>query len=181
MSNLRMRFRINALTQGAMFAAILCMLCPLAIPVGPVPVTLGTFVILFMGVVVDWKPAAAAVLIYLMIGFIGLPVFSGGASGLGALAGPTGGYLWCYLPMAILVSRFGRNGGWIRAAIASIPAMLVCYAAGTLQFVELTTVPVSVALKLCVWPFVPFDIVKMICAALLGVRVRRRLQDAGLL
>ena len=158
MSNLKMRFRINALTQGAMFAAMLCMLCPLAIPVGPVPVTLGTYAIRFMGVVVDWKPAAAAVLIYLMIGFIGLPVFSGGASGFGVLTGPTGGYLWCYLPMTVLVSRFGRGGGRLRAALASVPAMLVCYVAGTLQFVELTSVPVSVALKLCVWPFVPFVI-----------------------
>jgi len=181
MSNLKMRFRINALTQGAMFAAILCMLCPLAIPVGPVPVTLGTYVILFMGTVVEWKPAAAAVLIYLLVGFIGLPVFSGGTGGLGVLTGPTGGYLWCYLPMALLVSRFGRGGGWLRAALASVPAMLVCYVMGTLQYVELTSIPVSVALKLCVWPFVPFDIGKLVCAAMLGVRVRSRLQEAGLL
>lgn len=176
-----MNSRLHALTQSAMFAALLCILSPLAIPVGPIPVTMGTFAVLLTGVVLPWRRACAAVMVYTLIGLLGLPVFSGGGSGFGVLIGPTGGYLWCYLPMTALVSASGRRGGWASAGLASLTAMLICYAAGTLQFVGLTGCGFVEALALCIWPFIPFDAAKIICAAMLGTRIRRRLQAMELL
>ena len=177
----RMQFRTRGLVQAALFAALLCVLSPIAIPVGPVPVTLGVFVVLLAGVVLPWKRASAAVLVYILIGLAGLPVFSGGGGGFGVLAGPTGGYLWCYLPMAALVSRLSRGGGWKMAAFASILGVLLCYLLGTLQFTIVMNCGWGEALALCVWPFVPFDAAKILGAALLGTRLKRQLQAAELL
>lgn len=181
MRSLKVRLKINGITRSALFAAMLCMLCPLAVPVGPVPVTMGTFVVFLAGIVLEWKQAAAAVLVYLLAGLIGLPVFSGGRGGFGVFAGPTGGYLWSYLLMAILVSRMSKRGGWARAALANTFAALLCYLVGTIQFMAVADANLRVALALCVWPFMPFDVIKIIAAAVMGVRIRRRLHQAGLL
>lgn len=177
------RAKLQNLAQSALFAAVLCILSPVAIPVGPVPLSLGVFAVMLAGVVLEWKQAAAAALVYLMLGAIGLPVFSGGGAGFGVLIGPTGGYLWCYIPMVMLVSHFSRKGrADLPAAMLSMAAaMLLCYAVGTYQFMWLTDTGWAAALGLCVWPFLGFDILKIVLAALLGLRIRRQLRAAGLM
>lgn len=173
--------RIRRMAQGALFSALMCILSPLAIPIGPIPVTLGIFVVLLTGLVLEWRQAALAVAVYLLIGVAGLPVFSGGGSGIGVLIGPTGGYLWCYLPMAMMVARFGRTGGRLRALLVSAAALLVCYLSGTWQFTRIMNCSWQEAFAVCVMPFVLFDTVKLILAVLLGDRLRRQLTAAELL
>lgn len=175
--------RTRSMVQSALFAALLCILSPIAIPVGLIPVTLSVFVVLLTGVVLPWKRAAIAVLVYLLMGFIGLPVFSGGQTGLGVLAGATGGYLWCYLPMAALASGVSHGGrqNLGMAVLGTLLALLLCYATGTLQFALTTNCALEYALRVCVLPFVGFDFLKVAAAALLGMQIRRRLQAAGML
>lgn len=174
----------RTLAQSALFAALLCVLSPLAVPVGPVPVTLAVFAVLLTGIVLEWRRAGLAVLTYMLIGLVGLPVFSGGGSGFGVFAGPTGGYLWCYPLMAVLVSvvcRRWKKNAYAGAALGSMLALMLCYFTGTMQFALLMNCSVSHAVGICVWPFIGFDILKTAAAAFLGVRIRARLQMAGLL
>ena len=172
--------RTRFLTHAALFAALICMLSPLAIPVGTVPVTLASFALLLTGLLLDWRRAGAAVGLYLLLGIVGLPVFSGGQAGFGVLLGPTGGYLWSYLPMVLLVSRY-RGKKMPQALMACGGAMLMCYACGTWQFVHVSGSEIGAALTACVLPFIPFDVLKLLAACALGMKLRARLQAAGLL
>lgn len=173
----------QALAQSALFAALLCILAPIAIPVGTIPVTLAVFVVMLAGIVLPWRQAGAALLAYLLMGLIGLPVFSGGQAGAAVFIGPTGGYLWCYLPMAVVISwicgRRELNVG--RALLGNALALILCYATGTAQFMLIMDCSTAYALRICVVPFVLVDVVKAIAAAVLGVQIRKRLQIAGLL
>ena len=179
--------KVLFLVQSALFAAILCILSPLAIPIGPIPITLGVLAVMLTGVVLDWKRACVAVLVYILLGVIGLPVFSGGNSGPGVIAGPTGGYLWAYVPMAAVIAVVGgkprerelREDLW--SVIACLLSMFVLYLLGTFQFTLVADSTWSHALAVCVYPFVLLDTCKAICATLLGVRIRRRLRMANLL
>lgn len=174
---------MRSIAQSGLFAALLCILSPIAIPFGPIPVTLAVFVVLLTGVVLPWKRATAAVLTYLLIGFIGLPVFSGGNAGLGVLTGATGGYLWCYLPMAALVSAVshGTKENVCSALLGALLALLLCYTSGSVQFAMIMDCSLNYALSVCVYPFILFDLLKATAAVLLGVQIRRRLRAAGLL
>lgn len=168
----------RSLVQCALFAALMCILSPIAIPVGPVPVTLGIFVVLLTAMVLPWRRAAGAVGVYLLIGLIGLPVFSGGGAGFGVLAGPTGGYLWCYLPIVMLAASLKQ---WCRGLPGCLLALLLCYFTGTWQFTALMDCGWKYALSVCVYPFLVFDLIKILLAAILGGRIRRRLETAELI
>lgn len=187
MQNKGVNSKVLFLAQAALMAAVLCILSPLAIPVGPIPITLGVFAVMFTGVILDWKRACAAVAVYILLGVIGLPVFSGGKSGIGVLAGPTGGYLWSYLFMVAIVALLGgrerKSYGQelIFSVVACMLSMLMCYFLGTLQFTLVAECDWGYALSVCVYPFIPFDAAKAVCASLLGVQIRRRLRVAGLL
>lgn len=173
----------RALAQSALFAALLCLLSPIAIPLGSIPVTLSVFVVMLTGVVLPWRQAGAAVLAYLLIGLVGLPVFSGGQAGIAVFLGPTGGYLWCYLPMVVVCSLLsgGAEVRIYRVVAGNLLALALCYATGTAQFMLIMDCSASYALRICVLPFLLLDAVKLFLAALLGVRIRNRLCNAGLL
>ena len=102
------------LAVTAMMAAVICVLAPFSIPIGPVPVSLTSLVIYFYIFVFGWRMTAVSYLVYVLIGAVGLPVFSGFAGGLGKLMGPTGGYIAGMLPMAIVAGMAAekcRNRG----------------------------------------------------------------------
>ncbi len=176
----------------ALFAALLCICSPLAIPIGPVPVTLSVFAVLLCGVVLEWRLGLVSVVVYLLLGLF-LPVFSGGMTGLAALPGPTGGYIWSY-PLMILTVRLvlacfsgpkqGTHGKktiieYAAALLGCLAAMPVCYLCGTVQFSIVTNTTIRHALSVCVLPFLLPDLIKALCAALLGVTLRRALDRVG--
>ena len=91
-----------AMVVTALMAAVTCILAPLSVPIGPVPISLTNFAIYLSLYLLDWKKGTLSYLIYLLLGLVGLPVFSGFTGGLAKLAGPTGGYIIGFIPMAIL-------------------------------------------------------------------------------
>ena len=94
------------LTTCAVFAAILCLLSPIALPLGgPVPFALQIFAVMLCSVTLEWGTAQFAVLVYLLLGLF-LPIFSGGNTGFTAIPGPTGGYIWSYLLMVPVIRLF---------------------------------------------------------------------------
>ena len=99
-----MSSRIRALSRTALLCALLCVLSVITLPIGAVPVTLGTLGVFLCGLLLPTKSACTAILGYLLLGALGLPVFSSMQSGIGILAGITGGYLWGYLPAVSVLS-----------------------------------------------------------------------------
>ena len=92
------KIKTKDLTLTAVMAAIICIAGPLTVAVGPIPLSLATFAIYLAGAVLGPKRGTAAVALYLLIGMIGVPVFSGFTGGFQKLAGVTGWYLIGYLP-----------------------------------------------------------------------------------
>lgn len=173
---------IYKLTITAAAAAVLCVLGPWAVPVGPVPVSLGTLLVYLTAYLLGAKRGACAVAVYLLMGAAGLPVFSGFAGGLGVLAGPTGGYLVGYLPACVLcglaLRRWPRSRWGQLAGMAAATAAL--YALGTAWYCLQAGTGLAGALAVCVLPFLPGDAAKLLAALTLGPVLRRRLDRAGL-
>lgn len=162
----------------ALMAALLCVLAPLAIPLsGGVPLSLATFAVMLAGTLIDHKLAALSALIYLLIGSMGLPVFSNYTAGLSVLVGPTGGYLIGYIPLAYCTGLFIQKEFSITKLIAGILlGTLILYGLGTMWFVFVTQTSFVAALSLCVFPFIPGDGLKILLVCLLGPTLRKRIQ-----
>ena len=168
----------------ALFAAVLCICSSLSIPVGPIPFSMGIFAVMLCAVVLDWRSSLASVFVYLALGLF-LPIFSGGRTGVAAIPGPTGGYIWSYLLMVPLIAWIGgRAGRLLGEILASVlgcaSAILVCYFCGTVQYSLFAGVSLQKALAVCVIPFAPYDLLKAMIASLLGVSLRRILNRMGL-
>ena len=110
-----MNLNVKQLALTGLMAAVICVLGPLAlsIPVSPVPISLGTLAIYFVASVAGMKTGTLSVVIYILLGLAGVPVFTGFTGGVGKLFGPTGGYIIGYLFMALIcgffAAKFGRQ------------------------------------------------------------------------
>ena len=168
----------GALARCALFTALVALCSQLTLNLGPVPFSLSLLPVLLAGALLPPGEAALSLTAYLLLGAVGVPVFSGFGSGLGKLLGPTGGYLLGYLPAAVLVSAGIRRWGsaWQVQAAAMAAGVLACYALGTVWFLISQQVSLSVCLRLCVWPFLPWDAVKIALAVLLSLRLRKALR-----
>lgn len=176
--------RAYRLALTALSAAALCVAAPFSLPVGPVPISLATLVIYLSLYLLGGRRTAAAVGVYLALGLVGLPVFSGFAGGPGRLLGPTGGYLLGYLPLALLAGRglalaraHARTPACARALqwAALAAGTAACYAFGTAWFCVVMAAPLPTALAACVLPFLPGDLAKMLLTLHLGPVLQRRL------
>ena len=178
-------FDLKSMVLMALFAALTCVLAPLSIPIGPVPISFTNLVIYFSLYVLGWQRATITYLVYLLLGLVGLPVFSGFAGGIGKLAGPTGGYLIGFIFMAIISGLFVKmkKDEVILSRVLGIAGMilgtLVAYAFGTAWFCYSTGTGLSAALALCVIPFIPGDLVKIIVAAVVAPTVAKQIRKLG--
>ena len=170
------------------FAALIAVCSWISIP-GPVPFTLQTFLAVAL---LGGKRGILCVLVYLLLGLIGVPVFAGFGAGPGKLLGLTGGYLLGFLPcagvmwaMEGVVNGKAAKNRIVRAlllALSMLAGLLVCYAFGTAWFVQVYAktkgaITVAGALSMCVFPFLPFDLLKIALAVVLTDRLRRFLPD----
>lgn len=177
----RARGRAYTLAVCAVMAAVLCVLAPVAIPVGPVPVTLATFVVYLMAGLLGWKWGTASCLAYLVAGLVGLPVFSGYGAGAGVLLGPTGGYLVGYLAITLVAGWVAdRTDRRVPQLLGMLAGTVLCYALGTAWYCVQSGNALPVALGFCVTPFIPFDLVKIAAVLAIGPVLRLRLRQAGL-
>ena len=165
----------------AVCAAVTCVLAPLSIPVGAIPVTLATFAVMLSGVLLGGRLGALSQLIYLLIGAVGVPVCAGYTPALPKLLGPTGGYLVGYIPLAFicgaLYSLWGKNARGVKKYAVMLLAMtagtVVLYAFGTAWFCILNNVGVLYALSLCVVPFLLGDAIKIAVVMLLAPQLEK--------
>ena len=163
----------------AVMAAVMCVLSPLSIPIGAVPIAMANLVICFAAWLLGPKFGTLSVVIYLLIGLIGVPVFAGYSAGVSILAGPTGGYLVGYLPLAFIGGLFieKSNGNPVISGLGLILGDAVCYVLGTVWFMTLTGADLASALGWCVLPYLPGDAVKIALAAILTIQLDKRMPN----
>ncbi|MGN0465545.1 MAG: biotin transporter BioY [Lachnospiraceae bacterium] len=173
---------VKQIASIGVMAAAICLLAPMSIPIGPVPISLTNLVIYFSLYILGMKKGTLSYLIYLLIGMVGLPVFSGFTSGPGKLFGPTGGYLIGFIPMAILagivIDKYTDKK--ILCLLGMIAGTIICYALGTVWLAYQADMDFTAAMWAGVIPFIPGDLIKMILAMLLGPQIRERLKQANL-
>ena len=173
----------------SLFAALICISSILIFPIGPVPVTLQVFFIVLTGAVLGPKMGALSVVIWIMLGTFGLPVFAGGKAGPMVLLGPTGGYLPGFTLCAWIVGALTekQTGSRLCIGLAMVAGLAVAYAVGLAGFMAsfafFLQKPMSVqqALTIAVYPFIAFDLVKIVLAAWLTPVLRTAIDRAGLL
>jgi biotin transport system substrate-specific component len=163
---------VRTMTHSALMAALLVVCGWIAIPIPPVSFTLQTFGVLTALGVLGGKWGSMSVILYLAMGLVGLPVFSGFQGGAAVLLGPTGGFLWGFL--------LGGLGYWLAERLGKLPAMilflLIAYSCGAAWF--LIYAPGSgfwAAVTVCVLPYLLPEAVKLLLANMLVKRIRRNI------
>lgn len=161
------------MTMTALFAAMICVMAPWSFSAGAVPITLATLAIYLASLVLGWKRATAAVVIYILLGAVGVPVFSNLTGGLQKLVGPTGGYIAGYIPLALIAGliadRLENAWGYV---IALLAGTLALYALGTAWFCVSLGKDLGYAMGVCVLPFMPGDAIKVALATIIAIKLR---------
>lgn len=163
-------------------AAITCILGPLSIPIGLVPISFTNLAIYLSLYILGIKKGTASYIIYMFIGFIGIPVFSNFTGGPSRLLGPTGGYIIGFLFMALIAGFFINYffDKWYVCFIGMVLGMVVCYGIGTAWLEYQANMPIMTALGVGVIPFIPGDLAKIAISTLVGPQIRKRLMKANL-
>lgn len=169
------------LTIIAICTALMCVLSPISIPlVGGVPISLATFVVMVLALVLKQNKATIVVALYLVFGLIGLPVFAGWSSGASILFGMTGGYLFGYLLLAYITGIFA--GKYDKAdtktkniylVVGMLLGTVALYVLGTAYFMKFTGMNLASSMAACVIPFIPGDLIKIVIALIISPRIAK--------
>lgn len=169
------------ITTIAICLALMCVLSPLSIPLsGGVPISLATFVVMVLAIVLKQYKSMIVVALYLLLGLIGLPVFGNFSSGASILFGMTGGYLFGYLLLAYITGLFASKFESKETKIKNIYLMLgmilgtvALYILGTAYFMKYTGMNLQSSMMACVIPFIPGDLIKMVVALIISPRIEK--------
>lgn len=185
-----MHIRASVIT--ALFAALIASGAYIAVPIGPIPITLQSLFIISAGLVGGRRIGVSAVGVYLLAGAVGLPVFSGGTGGLAHLIGPTGGFLLGSLPAVFIAGLFSDLSELIARgqsedlyerrtftmialmSLGALCATLILYLVGVPWLKVALKLPWERALALGMVPFLPGDTLKLIAAVSLGAMFKKR-------
>ncbi len=169
------RLSTREISYVALFTALIAVGAFVTIPLGPVPFTLQPLFVLLAGLVLGARLGALSVVAYLILGLMA-PVYAGGASGLGVLFGPTGGYLVGFVLAAYVAGAVSRTGdpSTSRYVVAGLAGLVPIYALGAPWLaISLGTTDLSVVLVGGVLQFLPLDIVKAVAAGVLAYSLVR--------
>ena len=169
-----MSINTKKMTRIALFSAILCVISPFSIPVGTVPISLATLGVYFAAAVLEPISATLSVLIYVLLGAVGVPVFSGMRGGVSVIAGPTGGFIVGYIACAFLASllihKFGKK---LLTPVWLVIATAVLYVIGTVWFMVVMKQSLAAAIGACVLPFLLGDALKIIIVSVFDVKLSK--------
>ena len=176
------KMSVKTIAVIGVLTAVTCILAPLSIPIGDVPISLTNLVIYFGLYILGTRRETVSYIVYLLIGLVGVPVFSGFTAGPAKMFGPTGGYLIGFIPMAVIAGIFIEKSGrkLVLGMIGMILGTIVCYLFGTGWLAYQAGMTFYQALAAGVLPFIVGDLVKMVICAVVGPQIRRRLEQAGL-
>lgn len=162
----------------ALFTALLCVAAPVSVPVGATFISLATFIIFITGAVLNWKKAVFSVLIYILLGISGLPVFAGFSGGFQRIMSHSGGFILSYIPCVLVVSVLSKNAVKVFDFVFAMScAATVCYLVGTVWFMIFTKVKFIDAALMCILPFIAGDTIKIIAGATVSCKLKPFLKD----
>ena len=165
------------LALPAIGAAFLAVLSQLTISIGPVPITLQTFVIGLIATIFKPREAVLSVFIYLLLGAIGLPVFAGGSGGFQALFGPSAGYLWFYLLFAFVTSSLThKDSPFYMVFIANVLGEALVFVGGILGLHFLGGFDFSKSVAVGLTPFILPDLLKMVVITIISIPIFKSLK-----
>lgn len=172
-------FSVRSMVFMAIFAALICIAGPIAVPLpgNLVPISLGTFAIYLTGSLLGGKRGTVSVIVYILLGAVGLPVFTGFMGGFAKLLGPTGGYIIGYIPLALITGIFAdmpSKKHWTMP-VGMVLGTAVMYAFGTVWFMIMNGTPLGAALLNCVVPFLIGDTIKIVLTYVIAVPLKSRL------
>ena len=171
------RLRTVDLAYVALFAVLIAVCAWISIP-ATIPFTLQTFGIFAALTILGGRRGTYVTVVYLLLGAVGLPVFSGFQAGIGTLLGATGGFILGFAAQALVYWLITAHLGTSVPALAGVISLAVCYAFGTIWFLTVyaqSTGPVSLgtALGWCVIPFILPDLGKLALAIALSLRLKK--------
>lgn len=170
----RQSSHVRKMVYAAMFAALTAAGAWLVVPLPYVPLTLQTLFALISGAVLGPYFGALSMIVYVLLGLIGLPVFAKGQSGPGVLLGPLGGYLIGFILCAVvtgLLVRLKKKPGYLWLCLSMTAGTVIIYLCGVVQLSFIAHMSMDKALLLGVLPFLPGDVLKI----LIGAAIARKL------
>ena len=170
--------KIKDMAIVAMFTALISVLSQVSIPlpVSPVPITLQTFAVYLTGAVLGSRKGTLALIIYILIGIFGMPVFSQGKSGLPVLVGPTGGYIFGFVLAVFLIGKMIEKSDRItffRSFSAILAGLVIIYTLGVVQLKFVLGLSLMEALAMGALPYLALEFAKVLIGAYLGCKVRK--------
>lgn len=176
---------VKEMTKIGMMVAVLCVISPFSFPLpfSPVPISLSSLAIFLTVYVLGMKRGTFSCFVYILIGTVGVPVFSGFSGGVHKLMGPTGGYIIGYLFLAVVSGFFVER--WRKQKILHLCGMalgtVLLYGFGTVWLAEQGGLSFQEALLVGVVPFVLGDVAKIGISFIIGNLIYGRLRKAGVL
>ena len=172
MEDKKNRSKTRQLVICALCAAIMAVCAQITVPLpSQVPITLQTFGIALCAAVCGSINGTISTTVYLLLGAVGLPVFAGMKGGFETLVGPTGGFIYGFIPMALLCGLKMKN--LPLRVLVSVGGLAVCYLCGAVQYSLLMSTDLINALALCVLPFVVKDVLSIAAAQYMAIPIRK--------
>lgn len=174
---------VRPLVYVAFCAAIIAVLAQVMIPLPLVPITGQTLAIGLVVTLLGKKYGTQAVFLYILLGAIGLPVFTAFSGGLGVLVGPTGGYIVGFIPTAFAIGLYLEKFGYTyrHAIVANVIGMCITLLFGAIWLKIFANLTWTAALVSGILPFLVAGVLKAVLAAAIGLTLKRRLAQAKLL
>lgn len=169
---------LRGMAYASMFGALTALGAYLMIPLPPVPVTMQTLFVILAGALLGGYLGALSQVVYILLGVIGLPVFSGGKAGFGVLIGPTGGYLIGFVVGALVIGKLTslkRDPGLLWLMGSMLAGVAIIYTLGIAQLMLVAKLDFIKAISVGLLPPLPGDIIKIVVAAFICRKIRARI------
>ena len=169
---------LRGMAYASMFGALTALGAYLMIPLPPVPVTMQTLFVILAGTLLGGYLGALSQVVYILLGVIGLPVFSGGKAGFGVLIGPTGGYLIGFVVGALVIGKLTslkRDPGLLWLMGSMLAGVAIIYTLGIAQLMLVAKLDFIKAISVGLLPPLPGDIIKIVVAAFICRKIRARI------
>jgi biotin transport system substrate-specific component len=169
----------RGMIYASLFGALTAIGALISIPLQPVPLTLQTLFLYLAGSLLGGRLGALSQIVYVILGVIGLPVFSGGKAGLGVFMGPTGGYLIGFIAGACvtgMIVEAREKPGLVWFVLAMLIGTAVVYTLGVTQLVWIGKLSIEKALAAGVLPFLPGDALKIAAASVITMKVKDKIR-----
>ena len=163
----------------ALLVAILSIMSNITININVIPITFSTLALMIIGIVFDLKITFFVSLIYILLGIIGIPVFSNMRAGLNTIFSLTGGFIIGYIPFCVIISvLYDRFENILYKYFVLILSNIILYTIGTMHYSFLSHYSFINSLRVCVVPFILVDNVKIIFAIIVSKRIHRILKKS---